>query len=44
MIDDKEIQKPGESPKEPIAPMDITPGDLSDEELDKASGGLLPAV
>lgn len=44
MIDDKEIRKPGDSPKEPSKPIDITPRDLTDEELDQASGGLIPAV
>jgi hypothetical protein len=44
MPDDKEVKKPGESPKEPNKPSDLTPKDLTDEQLDKASGGLLPAV
>jgi hypothetical protein len=44
MIDDKEIKKPGESTEKPNMPSDITPNDLTDEDLDKASGGLLPAV
>ena len=44
MIDDKEIKNPGESTEKPNMPSDITPNDLTDEDLDKASGGLLPAV
>ena len=44
MPDDKEIKKPGESPKEPNMPSEITPSVLTDEDLDKAAGGLLPAI